>query len=165
MVMEGATLALNELCSATIIVNRRGRILYHTGPGLEWIGASYPGVLPERISGWLNLHNHKRVPQFDFTSDAGTVRLRAVPTNAPERLLLVLTRENSSPPAASPDNGLTKRELEVAAWIREGKTTSEIAMILGVSPRTVHKHVEHIYEKTGADSRAGLAAHFNYSPR
>ena len=53
-IQDTAALALNELSSATIIVNLQGRILYHTGPGLQWIGAASPGVLPAEISDWLN---------------------------------------------------------------------------------------------------------------
>jgi len=30
-------------------------------------------------------------------------------------------------------------------------------VILGISPRTVHKHVEHIFEKLGVESRVALA--------
>ena len=41
-------------------------------------------------------------------------------------------------------------------WICEGKTNAQIAAILGISPRTVHKHVEHIFERVGVDSRVAL---------
>jgi DNA-binding CsgD family transcriptional regulator len=48
---------------------------------------------------------------------------------------------------------LTAREMEVFAWMREGKRNSEIGVILGCSPRTVDKHVENILRKTGAETR------------
>ena len=48
-------------------------------------------------------------------------------------------------------------QLEVASWVCQGKTNAEIATILGLSPRTVQKHVEHIFEKTGVGSRMALA--------
>lgn len=57
--------------------------------------------------------------------------------------------------------GFTPRENEVSRWICEGKANSEIAAILGISPRTVHKHVEHIFEKTGVASRAILMTLLN----
>lgn len=56
---------------------------------------------------------------------------------------------------------LTPREAEVCHWICEGKANAEIAVILGASPRTVHKHVEHIFAKTGVASRVALAALLN----
>ncbi|HKR87697.1 MAG TPA: LuxR C-terminal-related transcriptional regulator [Phenylobacterium sp.] len=37
---------------------------------------------------------------------------------------------------------LTPRQLECLRWVHAGKTDHEIAMLLGVSPRTVHNHVE-----------------------
>ena len=49
---------------------------------------------------------------------------------------------------------LTRREMEVLGWLREGKTCPEIAMILGLSHRTVEKHISNIYRKTGVSTRA-----------
>ena len=39
-------------------------------------------------------------------------------------------------------------------WISRGKTNKEIGMILGNSPRTINKHLEHIFEKLGVVTRA-----------
>jgi response regulator NasT len=49
--------------------------------------------------------------------------------------------------------GLTKREAEVMHWIAQGKSNSDIATILDSSPRTVAKHVEHIFLKLKVESR------------
>ncbi len=38
-------------------------------------------------------------------------------------------------------------------WLAAGKTDREIAAILGMSPRTVQKHLQHIYEKLGVETR------------
>jgi len=48
---------------------------------------------------------------------------------------------------------LTPRENEVLQWLAHGKTDAEIAALLGLSPRTVHKHLEHIYVKLGVETR------------
>ena len=53
--------------------------------------------------------------------------------------------------------GLTGREVEVLGWIREGKSNPEIGIILGISPRTVQKHVEHLLGKLGAETRHAAA--------
>ena len=45
-----------------------------------------------------------------------------------------------------------------AAWLAKGKTNRDIADILGMSPRTVNKHLEHIFEKLGVETRAAAAA-------
>ena len=157
-VMESAAMALHELAAATIIVNPLGRILYHVGPALDWIGAGDSHFLPGEISDWIKHHPHNSTARsLHLTSAAGKIEIRAMPTTSSGRILLVLTLKNSgvSVPAAS-TFGLTPREHEVARWVCEGKSNAEIAAILGISPRTVHKHLEHIFERVGVESRVAL---------
>lgn len=54
--------------------------------------------------------------------------------------------------------GLTAREAEVLLWLARGKANRDIAAILGLSPRTVNKHLESIYDKLGIENRASAAA-------
>lgn len=49
--------------------------------------------------------------------------------------------------------GLSPREAEILFWAAQGKTNAEIAIIFDLSPGTVKKHLEHIYEKTGTENR------------
>lgn len=49
--------------------------------------------------------------------------------------------------------GLTQREAGVMHWLARGKTDSDIAALLSISPRTVQKHLEHIYVKLGVETR------------
>ncbi len=58
-------------------------------------------------------------------------------------------------PAARRKTALTERELEVLRLVAAGKTNKEIAVILGLSAKTVQHHVAHAYEKIGVYSRAG----------
>lgn len=53
--------------------------------------------------------------------------------------------------------GLTRREIEVLTWVTDGKTNAEIGQILGTSPRTVQKHLEHVFEKLGVGTRTAAA--------
>jgi DNA-binding response OmpR family regulator len=53
---------------------------------------------------------------------------------------------------------LTPRETEVLSWLAKGKTNRDIADILAMSPRTVNKHLEHVFEKLGVETRAAAAA-------
>jgi DNA-binding NarL/FixJ family response regulator len=48
---------------------------------------------------------------------------------------------------------LTPREWEVGEMLREGRSTTEIAETLGVSPITVRRHVGLLLNKLGADNR------------
>lgn len=51
---------------------------------------------------------------------------------------------------------LTVREMEVLSLVADGHTTPSIARRLGVSQRTVQKHLENLYRKLGVSSRAEL---------
>jgi HD-GYP domain-containing protein (c-di-GMP phosphodiesterase class II) len=50
--------------------------------------------------------------------------------------------------------GLTARELEVLGLLARGHPNKQIARLLGVTPKTVSNHVEHVYTKLGVGSRA-----------
>jgi DNA-binding CsgD family transcriptional regulator len=52
---------------------------------------------------------------------------------------------------------VTQRESEVLAWIAKGKSNRDIGEILGLSSRTVNKHLEQIYVKLGVENRASAA--------
>lgn len=52
---------------------------------------------------------------------------------------------------------LTERELDVLQLIALGLTSTSIARRCGVSVRTVHKHLEHIYDKLGCRDRVSAA--------
>jgi DNA-binding NarL/FixJ family response regulator len=67
------------------------------------------------------------------------------------------------PPASDAEPGppgvypLTRKEVEVAILVAQGKTNKEIASQLFNSERTIDNHVQHIYNKLTIDSRAELA--------
>jgi DNA-binding CsgD family transcriptional regulator len=72
---------------------------------------------------------------------------------APASRALLVTEERVIPAT------LTPREREVLRWLAAGKSTSEIAGKLWVTPATVSKHLHNIYRKLGVTSRtAALAA-------
>ena len=68
--------------------------------------------------------------------------------------------EEAEPPSALRPNPLTQREMDVLEWVARGKTNRDVAEILGMSPRTVNKHLEHIYEKLGVETRTAAVAQF-----
>jgi len=68
--------------------------------------------------------------------------------------LMRLEKAALNAPAASLEAlGITPREAEVLSWVAQGKTNREVGMILGSSARTVQKHLEHIFQKIGVESR------------
>jgi DNA-binding CsgD family transcriptional regulator len=59
---------------------------------------------------------------------------------------------------------VTDREHEVLRWVAAGKTDRDIGDILGISHRTVHKHLQSVYAKLGVETRTAavmrlVAAH------
>lgn len=53
---------------------------------------------------------------------------------------------------------LSAREAEVLLWIARGKPNKDVSDILGISPRTVNKHLEQVFTKLGVENRASAAA-------
>lgn len=56
-------------------------------------------------------------------------------------------------PARLESLGVSPREAEVLCWLAQGKSNAEIATIVGTTEHTVKKHLQHIFEKLGVDSR------------
>ena len=70
-------------------------------------------------------------------------------------------------PGRSALDCLTEREREVLRWLAGGKTDRDIGAILGISPRTVHKHLQRVYEKLGVETRTAAvvrALSLRYAP-
>ena len=67
---------------------------------------------------------------------------------------LIRMRVNAESRRTVQGRGLTAREAEVLGWIARGKRDTEIGELLFISPHTVGKHVEHIFEKLEVRSRA-----------
>jgi HD-GYP domain-containing protein (c-di-GMP phosphodiesterase class II) len=57
------------------------------------------------------------------------------------------------------DPRLTQRETEVLALVARGHTNRAVGRALGISPKTVNTHLEHVYTKLGVTSRAAAAYH------
>src|SRR5689334_22298492 len=66
-------------------------------------------------------------------------------------------RLNVLDPQALKPIGLTQRESEVLAWVAEGKSNNDVGLILGIRSVTV-KHLEHIFEKMGVETRTAAVA-------
>lgn len=110
----------------------------------------------------LHKHHAERVPgrlPMTFSPDLVVQRF-ANPGRGDLSCLLLEERGAPPGPGALRALGLTPREAEVLYWIAQGKSNPDIAAILGANVRTVHKHVEHIFQKLGLETRnaAMLAA-------
>jgi DNA-binding NarL/FixJ family response regulator len=122
-------------------------------------------VLPDPIPQWLDQAAQRGKAGSKAAATASLLgneqlRLQYVGKLGPNEFLLRLAKDSGADPPAefASELGLTTRESEVLSWLAKGKTNRDIAQILGLSPRTVDKHLEQIYSKLGVENRTAAAA-------
>jgi DNA-binding response OmpR family regulator/DNA-binding CsgD family transcriptional regulator len=102
-----------------------------------------------RLPASLELRLGERVLSFTFISRIGPG----------ERLFRLSESGGGQEEAFLAQNfGLSAREAEVLLWIARGKPNKDVSDILGISPRTVNKHLEQVFTKLGVENRASAAA-------
>jgi CheY-like chemotaxis protein/DNA-binding CsgD family transcriptional regulator len=161
--MKQARGALDASGQATVAVHPDGRLAWRTDLARKLL-ADYLDATgdeaPARLLQWLGealaaRGQGREVPSLLCTR--GDARLAAaLHEQSGEEEWIVVLREESD--AQSLDTliaafRLTLREAEVLHWVIKGKTSRDIADILGMSPRTVNKHLEHVFEKLGVETR------------
>ncbi len=77
--------------------------------------------------------------------------------SAPMSAEAVAQHRRQSDRALDPYHTLTRREREVLQLVAEGGTSAEIAMRLGISPRTVEMHRRNLVRKLDVSGQAALA--------
>ncbi|WP_440635808.1 response regulator [Bradyrhizobium sp. PUT101] len=164
---QSARAALDVSGRFLFAVNRQGNVLWAT-PQAQRLLSDHHGaqaddfVLPPALLQWLEQAKAKGSSKSQGASlpDNPQLRLYYMGETAPNEFLLRLSRESGTalPPEFTSELGLTTREGEVLAWLSKGKTNRDIAQILGLSPRTVDKHLEQIYAKLGVENRTAAAA-------
>ncbi|WP_086608888.1 DNA-binding response regulator [Erythrobacter donghaensis] len=88
------------------------------------------------------------------------IELALVEGDRPGEVLVRVTElsEDGKIETLQKQGGLTRREAEVLLWVSYGKTNKTISEILGISPRTVNKHLEQVFRKLGVETRAAATA-------
>lgn len=162
---------LESAALAVIVSDRQGRVRMITTLARKYL-TEYLGVsqnldlrLPEALLSWQrSQHAHlsgdevwpARMP---LVLKRGEDRLRVRLVSNAEQNLVLLEEMPAAPDLARPDHtSLSRRELEALAWLSQGKTNSELAAILGISLSTAKKHVEHILDKLGVETRTAAAS-------
>lgn len=157
----------------------RGIILLRDDLGVElcteqarlWLAEYFPRfrsrygmTLPPPVGEWVRRRLEgerigRRIPvavRDPFVQALGEhyLTLDLVVDHAKGEHLLSLAEEALAAPASSMAClGMTPREAEVLSWVAQGKSNPEIGLILGTSSRTVQKHLEHVFQKLGVESR------------
>jgi DNA-binding NarL/FixJ family response regulator len=167
---QSARAALDVSGRYLLAVNSTGKIMWATPQAQKLLSDTLGPdsdddvVLPDPIPQWLD-QARKGKPGSKAAIMAALpgdeqLKLQYMGKLGANEFLLRLARDSGTetPAEFSSELGLTTREGEVLSWLSKGKTNRDIAQILGLSPRTVDKHLEQIYSKLGVENRTAAAA-------
>ena len=166
---QSARAALDVSGRYLLAVNSLGKIMWATPQAQKLLSDTLSAdsddvVLPDPIPQWLD-QARKGKPGSKAAIMAALpgdeqLRLQYMGRLGANEFLLRLAKDSGTetPAEFSSELGLTTREGEVLSWLSKGKTNRDIAQILGLSPRTVDKHLEQIYSKLGVENRTAAAA-------
>jgi DNA-binding NarL/FixJ family response regulator len=161
--MNQARSALDAFGNAVLAVTPDdGRIVWQTPLARQWMqryfGTDDDGIegTPPQLAAWLAT---AAAQPLTIIRGAARLILTATDVRSPEQWMIVLREESDTArvQALMALFRLTQRESEVLHWVIQGKTNRDIGDILGMSPRTVNKHLEHVFEKLGVETRTAAA--------
>lgn len=161
---------LSESRAAVIWLKSGARVQHLTLHGRVLLAKYFPGrllprdALPELLQRWIE----QELARFKDTSHVPSARRPLIIGHDGDALVVrlfsdhgqtgLLLEESLVTTKDIEGGGLTRREGEVLTWVSRGKTNREISIILGISPRTVQKHLEHIFQKLGVETRTAAVA-------
>lgn len=117
------------------------------------LSISHQMALPLVVNGGMQAYVLAR-PDRDYTAaDMKLASTLAPALSAVLRQHGVLAALSSAQVRRGRDAGLTGRELAVLKLLAQGLTAAAIAHRIGTSPRTVHRHLGHLYRKLGVTDR------------
>jgi len=166
---QSARAALDVSGRYLLAVNGAGKLMWATPQAQKLLSDALASesdddvVLPDPIPQWLEQARKGKAGSkatVMATLPGNELRLQYMGKLGANEFLLRLAKDSGAeaPAEFSSELGLTTREGEVLSWLSKGKTNRDIAQILGLSPRTVDKHLEQIYSKLGVENRTAAAA-------
>ena len=148
---EHGLLVLDETC----------RIVHADRRAVSQLRRGFPSTagerLPHAISRWLKSARSgggAEPMNLEITGAELAMAVRAAPAEG-GHWLLVVTETNSALMLSLLRKRfrLTAREAELLYWLSKGRSNREIGIILGISGRTVAKHLQHVFEKMDVETR------------
>jgi DNA-binding CsgD family transcriptional regulator len=148
----------------------RGLVLLGPGGSVEFASESAVRVLgseglPDEVGEWLRAQADRRnsldgAPPLFYEGPQGRAVVHLLParTEGEQDSLVVEASAEALGADALRGLGLTARQAEVLRLVALGEPTGAIARTLGISARTVEKHLQAIFERLGVRSRSAAAA-------
>lgn len=158
--MRATREAINATNVAMLAVDNQGHIAWRNAAATTLLKSLAPALYaPEQrqLPQALACLSDTREATHRLVLPQGTLLARRVTENPQNVTVYTLQPEQDSRSTIHSMPCLTDREGEVLLWVARGKTNRDIADILGMSPRTVGKHMEHIFEKLGVETRTAAA--------
>jgi DNA-binding CsgD family transcriptional regulator len=155
---------LDTLGRHIVVLDRDGRVEFATDGARRLLGRSLarPGGLPGEIRTWISEHPERRPAAEPLILHTGDKRVlvRLLPSRRSDgrEVLLLEGGTGELSVAALRGLGLSARQAETLHLIALGRSPSQTAAEMAIAPRTVHKHLQHVYSKLGASSLAQAAA-------
>ena len=155
--------AVDIAALGVVLVDAHGRVAWRSPKATEWLRSLSPTGDAERLP--PELARAMLTPGGPGGSvlrgEGGQIyRVKSLGRTGMGETMLLVERQSGGASASSrlASAALTPRETEVLSWLSKGKTNRDIGDILGMSPRTVNKHLEHVFRKLGVETRAAAAA-------
>ncbi len=152
--------AVDVASLGVVLVDGQGRIAWRSPKATEWLEAASPKSGADRLPMFVEPALAEPGSSVVRGEGGQTYIVKNLGRTGVGETMLLVERQSGSISASSrlASAALTPRETEVLSWISKGKTNRDIGDILGLSPRTVNKHLEHIFRKLGVETRAAAAA-------
>ena len=161
--MDQARSALDAFGNAVIAMSPRdGKIVWQT-PLARTLMQGY--LVDSELTNWLAATQAAHIqgqshPPLTLARGSRRLIFSAAEFSEDEQWMIVLREESDVAQIEKLMAAfkLTQRESEVLNWLIKGKTNRDIGEILGTSPRTINKHLEHVFVKLGVETRTSAAA-------
>ncbi len=164
--------ALEASGHGAILLDAFWRIRHVTTRAQSWLATYFTKPhgcwtdLPQKLKDWLKYQTARAdsesllsVPEsvLVVVGSHGRLQIRLLRNLEGNNTVLLMQEEVAISERKSKVLGLTPREAGILGWVAQGKTNSEVAVLCDISERTVQKHLEHIYEKLGVETRTAAA--------
>ncbi len=165
---QGPRVALDVTGRFLLATDRNGDLLWCTPKARQLLTELFPDqndresrLPPSIVAQLLRLRQEGVTRQTHCTVEVGTRQLEFTMLSpiGPSELLFRLSESSTGTDEQLLAHALslTAREADVLLWLSRGKSNREIGEILGISPRTVNKHLEQVFVKLGVANRASAA--------
>jgi DNA-binding response OmpR family regulator/DNA-binding CsgD family transcriptional regulator len=143
-----------------VLVDGQGRIAWRSPQAALWLEDLGDAISEQLLGAYVHGAAPSDTQEISVRVGDKLISVRNMGSVSMGETMLLLEQRNDNGASTSrlAHAALTPREAEVLSWLAKGKTNRDIGDILGLSHRTVNKHLEHVFEKLGVETRAAAAA-------